>query len=272
MSEKETSSKELNFEIEDFDKKIVSKKSEVEKNTFQNYNGSKKVRISEVGSKKGYHVAYAELSKPEHLEDIDLISTINSAILNQNRYALLESDYKVKIRKNRIPKLSVILLDLSGSMGISKRVGIAKGIVDKYTDDSYVKREYLSVVTFRGREALVLSPFTKKYSLIKAQLNSLKTGGKTPLSAALKTALKVFKQFKDKNKKCTVEFILISDGKANVPLKENIKYEIEELSKAIQKRKISFKIYDIRNKSIIDPSISYLDKISEITNAEVETI
>lgn len=157
-------------------------------------------------------------------------------------------------------------------MGISKRVGIAKGIVDKYTDDSYVKREYISLISFRGREATVLSPFTRKYGIIKDQLDSIKTGGKTPLSSALKAALIMSKQFKNKNKKSSVEFILISDGKANVPLKNDIKYEIEELSKTIQKRKISFKIYDIRDKHIIDPSISYLDKISEITNAEVENI
>nr|WP_311769228.1 VWA domain-containing protein [Methanococcus maripaludis] len=166
----------------------------------------------------------------------------------------------------------MILLDSSGSMGISKRIGIAKGIVDKYADDSYVKREYISVISFRGREAIVLSPFTRKYNLIKAQLDSIKTGGKTPLSSALKVALNISKQFRNKNKKSSVEFILISDGKANVPIKKDIKYEIEELSKTIQKRKISFKIYDIRNKGVIDPSISYLDKISEITNAEMENI
>uniref|UniRef100_A0A7J2TKB7 VWA domain-containing protein n=1 Tax=Archaeoglobus fulgidus TaxID=2234 RepID=A0A7J2TKB7_ARCFL len=74
-----------------------------------------------------------------------------------------DEDIRINVRKARAPRLTVILLDSSGSMGLQKRISIAKGIAKKLVENSYQRRDWLSLIVFRGNEAEVVMKPTKKY-------------------------------------------------------------------------------------------------------------
>jgi len=100
-------------------------------------------------------------------------------------------------------------------------------------------------------------------------LHGVKVGGRTPLSSALLNLLQLSRAFRLKNKNSVVKAILITDGKANTPLRlKSIKDEMITLAKAIRRNEIKLEIYDTRSKAI-DPAPSYIDLLTEILNAKV---
>jgi magnesium chelatase subunit D len=103
-------------------------------------------------------------------------------------------------------------------MGASNRMESAKGAVLSLLLDSYQQRDRLGMVAFRGNAADVLLPLSRSADLAFKQLYDLPTGGKTPLSAGLSAGLNLLLAELKKNEETIPIMILISDGRANVPL------------------------------------------------------
>lgn len=82
--------------------------------------------------------------------------------------------------------------------------------------DAYQKRDRIAMVAFKGNDAAVVLPPTDSIDLGKKSLEILPTGGKTPLSAGLQTALKLIRQEDRKGSRNNSLMIIISDGRANV--------------------------------------------------------
>ena len=175
-----------------------------------------------------------------------------------------DEDIRINVRKTRAPRLTVILLDSSGSMGLQKRISIAKGIAKKLVENSYQRRDWLSLIVFRGNEAEVVMKPTKKYEQIFDLIDHIPTGGKTPLPSALLKLISVSNSIKN----AKVKGILITDGKANVPAFGSVEEDLIQICSLMAKRGIKLEIYDTRTK-IFDPSPSYIELISEITNAKI---
>lgn len=143
--------------------------------------------------------------------------------------SLTEGDKKSKIdikKENLMAKAFsekkqtniLFLVDASGSMGVEELMDKTKGLVFDLLKDAYINRERVGFITFRGTKAEVILSFTKSISMAKEELKKIKTGGKTPLSLALKKALEVLEMemLKDKNN----EFVLLifTDGRANISI------------------------------------------------------
>ena len=64
-----------------------------------------------------------------------------------------------------------------------------KGAILSLLLDAYQKRDRIAMVAFKGDNAFVVLPPTDSIDLGKSSLETLPTGGKTPLSAGLQTAL-----------------------------------------------------------------------------------
>ena len=231
----------------------------------RSFRGSRDEKAIVIGQSHGYPIS----SVPsDRLIDVDLIATIRSALANGRR-EIKPEDIRVRVRKTRLPRLTVILLDASGSMVAMRRIAIAKGIAKRLIENSYIKRDFLSLITFRGYSAEILVPPTKNYSKVMSALHGVKVGGRTPLSSALLNLLQLSRAFRLKNKNSVVKAILITDGKANTPLRlKSIKDEMITLAKAIRRNEIKLEIYDTRSKAI-DPAPSYIDLLTEILNAKV---
>ena len=227
--------------------------------------GSRDERATVIGYPHGYPVS----SVPsKNFQDIDIIATIRSALSN-GRKTVEDEDFRVRVRKVRLPRLTVILLDTSGSMIAMKRIKIAKGIAKRLIENSYVKRDSLALITFRGGSAEVIVPPTRRYSTVMSALENVIVGGRTPLASALQSFLFLAKSFRMKNKNSVVKGILITDGKANASLYgKAIREEIQMLTSALRKSDVKLEIYDTRGRAI-DPAPSYIDLISSILNAPV---
>lgn len=237
-----------------------------------NIKGSRGEKATLINYPHGYPISYIPPPSNKEAKDIDIVATITTAAckLRGPEFKVESDDIMVRVRKSPVPKLICLLLDASGSMAAMKRMSVAKGVAKKIIENSYVKRDSVALIVFRGSEAEILVPPTRRYDQLLEALKSVPTGGKTPLPSALYTLLILAKRFKMKNKSSLIEGILISDGKANVPLRgKSVKESLEALSSAIRKLSIKVKIFDTRLKATIDPSPSYIEFLSQALNASV---
>jgi len=233
--------------------------------------GSRRYRVTVIGYPQGHPVTYALPFRDEHLIDVDVNATINAAAIRLRRLPIEvdEQDLRVKVRKHRAPKLSVILLDSSGSMGVMRRMSIAKGIAQKLIEQSYINRDYVALIAFRGKCAELVVPPTRNYLELINAISKLPTGGRTPLPSALQLLIQLVRSFKLKNRSAVVKGILITDGKANVPLRKAVRSDIEELSIELARRGIELEIHDTRPPTTLELSPSYIELIAELTNAKI---
>ncbi len=203
------------------------------------FRGSKGVRVSSTDG-HGIHI-YSVSGKNG---EIDVFSSFKQALLKGKSEVDLE-DLMIKVKKVRVPRLTAIVLDTSGSMLAKKRIDLALSIARGMVKTSYVKRDYLSLIVFSGERADLAVKPTKNYSKVIEKLSKMEVGGKTPLPLALRKLNESVKVFRNKNKKCSVRAILITDGKANYPpnRKKLVKYIKEELKK-LKKADVKLKVYD----------------------------
>jgi len=236
-----------------------------------NLRGSKIHRTTVIGYPHGYPISYTLPKRTEDLRDIDLAATLNAAACRQRCLPLVveEGDLRIKIRKRLAPHLSVIVLDSSGSMGVQRRMMIAKGIAKSLIENSYKKRDLVSLIVFRGQRAEVIVPPTRKYSDILEAIDKVPTGGRTPLPSALHQLLLLAKSFKTKCREGAVKGIIITDGKGNVPLYSTLESDIRALSSALAKSGVEIEIHDTRPSAALELAPSYIKLMAEITNAQV---
>ena len=129
-------------------------------------------------------------------------------------------DIRVKVRERRSGCTLLFLVDASGSLGVRKRMATVKGAIMSMLRDSYVKRDRIGLMAFRRDSAEVILPPTKSVEYSYKCLEELPTGGKTPLSEAL---IRV-NDYMTSYARCHIGercyIILVTDGRANVPLQE----------------------------------------------------
>jgi magnesium chelatase subunit D len=102
-----------------------------------------------------------------------------------------EEDVREAVREHRQAHLVVVAVDASGSMGAPVRVEAARSAVLGLLVDAYQRRDLVSLVSFRDDRAEVLLRPTSSVEVARARLQSLPTGGRTPLHAGLARALEI---------------------------------------------------------------------------------
>jgi len=128
------------------------------------------------------------------------------------------SDLREKVRERKIGNTLLFVVDASGSMGAQSRMAAAKGAVLSLLLDAYQKRDRVGLVAFKGNKAEILLPPTSSVELARKYLQSLPTGGKTPLAQGLVKGFEVLNREIELNKNIIPMLILLSDGKANVSM------------------------------------------------------
>jgi len=250
-------------------------KKRVRESVKKSWRGSRSEWKTVINYPHGVAISYVVPKSLENVRDVDLIATMKAAVL-RNRWndcglKLEREDIRVRVRRTRVPRLTVLILDSSGSMAVARRISLAKKIAWELTERLYVKRDSVALIVFRGKEANVLIPPTRRYIDVVDALKTVPTGGRTPLSDALYKLLTLAKTVKMKNPWTQVKAILITDGKANtcLGLAKSLKEEIENLSKALAKLGVNMEIYDTRPVGVMEFSKSYIDLIASICNATV---
>lgn len=124
-------------------------------------------------------------------------------------------DLHQKVKAGKTGHLILFVVDASGSMAAGKRMEAVKGSVLALLQDAYQKRDRVGVIAFRGVEAEVLLEPTRSIEFAEVAMQMLPTGGRTPLAHALQVSLQIIQNQPNNIKPL---LIILSDGKANVPL------------------------------------------------------
>jgi magnesium chelatase subunit D len=106
----------------------------------------------------------------------------------------------------------VVAVDASGSMGTHQRVEAATGAVLGLLADAYLRRDRVSMVTFRADSAEVVLPPTASVELARTRLAELPTGGVTPLAEGIEAALAIARRAAADG--WPPLLVLITDGRA----------------------------------------------------------
>ncbi|MFJ5306303.1 putative cobaltochelatase [Streptomyces sp. NPDC088350] len=123
-------------------------------------------------------------------------------------------DLRQATREGREGNLVLFVVDASGSMAARQRMSAVKGAVLSLLLDAYQRRDKVGLVTFRGASADVALPPTSSVDAAAVRLESLPTGGRTPLAAGLLKARDVLRveRLRDPARRALV--VVVTDGRA----------------------------------------------------------
>ncbi|MEU0008868.1 putative cobaltochelatase [Streptomyces sp. NPDC006314] len=155
------------------------------------------------------------------LTKLHLAATVQAAAPHQRArgrsgpgLVIRRDDLRQATREGREGNLVLFVVDASGSMAARQRMSAVKGAVLSLLLDAYQRRDKVGLVTFRGSGADVALPPTSSVDAAAVRLESLPTGGRTPLAAGLLTAHEVLRveRLRDPARRALV--VVVTDGRA----------------------------------------------------------
>jgi magnesium chelatase subunit D len=179
------------------------------------------------------------------------------ALKRSNPHAIAPEELRFKRHTAKAGTLYVFLVDASGSMA-ANRIAQAKGALARLLRRSYVNRDRVSLISFRGRGAELLLAPSPSASRARRLLDEMAVGGATPLSAGLLRALGVTRRATTEGAR-SVRLVVFTDGRANVALaedgktggaeiKEQIRDEIRRLGAQLRGAGVSSLVVDTRSR------------------------
>jgi magnesium chelatase subunit D len=159
--------------------------------------------------------------------------------------------------KRKAGTLFIFVVDTSGSMALN-RIAQAKGALARLLQQSYIKRDRVALVSFRGQRADVMLRPSGSTARAKRILDSLSVGGATPLAAGLMSALEMVRIIR-RQSASRVVLLLFTDGRANVSLsmsatqdktarQREIANELKQAGAALQHEGVETIVVDTQNR------------------------
>jgi magnesium chelatase subunit D len=155
------------------------------------------------------------------LTKLHLAATVQAAAPHQRArgrsgpgLVVRRDDLRQATREGREGNLVLFVVDASGSMAARQRMSAVKGAVLSLLLDAYQRRDKVGLVAFRGSDADLALPPTSSVDAAAARLESLPTGGRTPLAAGLLRAHDVLRveRLRDPARRPLV--VVVTDGRA----------------------------------------------------------
>ncbi|MDD3984588.1 MAG: VWA domain-containing protein [Methanobacterium sp.] len=187
-------------------------------------------------TQKGKYVK-SKLSK-DLKNDIAIDATLRAAAIHSNGNIKVKSeDIRYKVRKHGAKASIAIVVDISGSMFSEKKSERVKDILVNVIKDASRKGDKISVIGFKGKEAMVIIPTTKRPTSFKQQIDNIKIGGTTPLASGMKKGSELLK--KEKFTKEYVPIMLIlTDGMPNITITENPTKDALKIAEELKENEI----------------------------------
>lgn len=239
-------------EVFDFDKNAKMRRDILQLDDTGSSRGRDFPKVEE---NRGLYIRARESENPR---SIAIDATLRRAIRETGKLEVLPEHLMEKIRVGSGKALYIILLDSSSSMRMEKKIRFAKTLAWLLLKQSYERKNEVALMAFRGNDAQLLVPPTRDVLKIEEVLENLPTGGKTPLTPALYKAFQMAK----KEVKARPTVILISDGRGNVFIKNNLEEDLAFLQKFANGISLVVVNAESRNRSI-----GILEQLAEIFNA-----
>jgi magnesium chelatase subunit D len=183
-----------------------------------------------VSRKQGRYIT----SRPaKRVTDLALDATLReAAIYQRERHEALEiedqprprqvilhrTDLRQKVRVRKTRNAVCFVVDASWSMAAEERMRSTKSAVLSLLRDAYQRRDQVGLVSFQRDYATLLLPLTNSIELAQKYLQTMPTGGKTPLSRGLLMGYEVLDRARKRDPEVIPLMVLLTDGQANVAM------------------------------------------------------
>jgi magnesium chelatase subunit D len=218
--------------------------------------GSGKRYVARTSRREGRYAGH-RLPGREGAQDLAFDATLRAAAPFQSRrdkggraIAIYPSDLRVKIREKRSGACVLFVVDASASMGANARMTAVKAAILSMLNVSYQKRDRVGLVVFRRDRAELLLGITASVELARKKLESLPTGGATPLARGLELAYEVIMGLRSRDPDTIPVLVLVSDGRASGPSGSDPFGEALVAAERIRHQKIHAIILDTENSFI----------------------
>ncbi|WP_328376318.1 putative cobaltochelatase [Streptomyces sp. NBC_00440] len=155
------------------------------------------------------------------LTKLHLAATVQAAAPHQRArgrsgrgLVVRRDDLRQATREGREGNLVLFVVDASGSMAARRRMSAVKGAVLSLLLDAYQRRDKVGLVTFRGKDAEIALPPTSSVDAAAARLDTLPTGGRTPVAAGLLKAHEVLRVERMRDPSRRPLLVVVTDGRA----------------------------------------------------------
>lgn len=183
---------------------------------------------TKVSRKSGRYVS----SRPaKRVTDLALDATLREAAIYQRerraeaavtpasrRVILRRADLRQKVRVRKTRNAVCFVVDASWSMAAEERMRATKAAVLSLLRDAYQRRDQVGLVSFQRDYATLLLPLTNSIELAQKHLQTMPTGGKTPLSRGLLLGYEVLDRARKRDPEIIPLMVLLTDGQANVAM------------------------------------------------------
>ncbi|MCX6016384.1 MAG: VWA domain-containing protein [Chloroflexales bacterium] len=131
---------------------------------------------------------------------------------------LLRSDLRQKVRVRKTRNAVCFVVDASWSMAADERMRATKNAVLSLLRDAYQRRDRVGLVSFQRDYATLLLPLTNSVEMAQKMLQTMPTGGRTPLSRGLMMGYEVLKRALRHDSEVVPLMVILTDGQANVAM------------------------------------------------------
>ncbi len=142
-----------------------------------------------------------------------LTATLRAAIQRGSR-RVVPADLREAVHVGREANLVLFVVDASGSMAARRRMTVVKTAVLSLLRDAYQRRDKVGMITFRGATAEQVLPPTSSHEVGVLRLETLRTGGRTPLAAGLRTAAATLATERRRDPRRRPLLVVVTDGRA----------------------------------------------------------
>ena len=225
-------------ELDGFDVPIIGEIVAEVSDVFESIDIMEFDRMQDIGSKRATTISrdrsgryvnsrISDGSNP----DLAFDATIRSAAPYQIKrrgdtgkegFIIEKQDLREKIRKKRRRCTFLFIVDNSGSLIIRNRISLVKASILSMLESHYVKRDRVGFMTFSEDSIDIVMNPSRSIEMIFDILDSLKTGSGTPLAQAILTTADYMKTYMRKHPDEICYVIMITDGKANIPIEEGV--------------------------------------------------
>lgn len=122
-------------------------------------------------------------------------------------------DLRIRVLVRKASTTAIFVVDASGSQALN-RLAEAKGAVELLLAESYVRRDAVALVAFRGKGAEVILPPTRALARARNALAGLPGGGGTPLASGVEAGLLLAQRVRQEGSAPVL--VLLTDGRGNV--------------------------------------------------------